>query len=250
MRADESSSLVSGSRAYWVCFGYADAELYHGQFADDCLRACWSQHRGVGCGRLHVSVHRCASEQWSLGRPPRTAEGLCCGYPAVCSGYSVDFAVSVDGAAHYVQGVSGALRRHYRVCACRAGGAAAGADGSGAQGGGANGAPGSEGYVLVSEDGSWTATEPDGDTVTVYYDGSWTRTDASDGHTDLVGIDGSWVKNEGNTVTAVQYNGAYNVMVNGQATSEKPTDLPDLPVVPNTPGAATPKTPLNPTTAG
>ena len=95
-----------------------------------------------------------------------------------------------------------------------------------------------------------TATEPDGDTVTVYYDGSWTRTDASDGHTDLVGIDGSWVKNEGNTVTVVQYNGAYNVMVNGQATSEKPTDLPDLPVVPNTPGAATPKTPLNPTTAG
>ena len=51
-------------------------------------------------------------------------------------------------------------------------------------------------------------------------------------------------------MTAVQYNGAYNVMVNGQATSEKPTDLPDLPVVPNTPGAATPKTPLNPTTVG
>ena len=152
-------------------------------------------------------------------------------------------------------------------------GAGTGANGGGAQGQGAGanggvagggtqqqGAPGktanqnpsSEGYVQVAEDGSWTATEPDGEIVRVYPDGSWDRSNPATGNTDWVGADGSWITNENglpngsNKNSQVQPNGTYEVRMNGEASHETPSGTPETPVMPNGSNAVTPKGAVQP----
>ena len=116
----------------------------------------------------------------------------------------------------------------------------------------ANQNPGSEGYVQVAEDGSWTATEPDGEIVRVYPDGSWDRSNPATGNTDWVGADGSWITNENglpngsNKNSQVQPNGTYEVRMNGEASHETPSGTPETPVMPNGSNAVTPKGAVQP----
>lgn len=122
----------------------------------------------------------------------------------------------------------------------------------GAPGKTANQNPGSEGYVQVAEDGSWTATEPDGEIVRVYPDGSWDRSNPATGNTDWVGADGSWITNENglpngsNKNSQVQPNGTYEVRMNGEASHETPSGTPETPVMPNGSNAVTPKGAVQP----
>ena len=122
----------------------------------------------------------------------------------------------------------------------------------GAPGKTANQNPGSEGYVQVAEDGSWTATEPDGEIVRVYPDGSWDRSNPATGNTDWVGADGSWITNENglpngsNKNSQVQPNGTYEVRMNGEASRETPSGTPETPVMPNGSNAVTPKGAVQP----
>ena len=122
----------------------------------------------------------------------------------------------------------------------------------GAPGKTANQNPGSEGYVQVVEDGSWTATEPDGEIVRVYPDGSWDRSNPATGNTDWVGADGSWITNENglpngsNKNSQVQPNGTYEVRMNGEASRETPSGTPETPVMPNGSNAVTPKGAVQP----
>ena len=132
------------------------------------------------------------------------------------------------------------------------GGAGGGAQQQGAPGKTANQNPGSEGYVQVAEDGSWTATEPDGEIVRVYPDGSWDRSNPATGNTDWVGADGSWITNENglpngsNKNSQVQPNGTYEVRMNGEASRETPSGTPETPVMPNGSNAVTPKGAVQP----
>ena len=122
----------------------------------------------------------------------------------------------------------------------------------GAPGKTANQNPGSEGYVQVAEDGSWTATEPDGEIVRVYPDGSWDRSNPATGNTDWVGADGSWITNENglpngsNKNSQVQPNGTYEVRMNGETSRETPSGTPETPVMPNGSNAVTPKGAVQP----
>ena len=122
----------------------------------------------------------------------------------------------------------------------------------GAPGKTANQNPSSEGYVQVAEDGSWTATEPDGEIVRVYPDGSWDRSNPATGNTDWVGADGSWITNENglpngsNKNSQVQPNGTYEVRMNGEASHETPSGTPETPVMPNGSNAVTPKGAVQP----
>ena len=122
----------------------------------------------------------------------------------------------------------------------------------GAPGKTANQNPGAEGYVQVAEDGSWTATEPDGEIVRVYPDGSWDRSNPATGNTDWVGADGSWITNENglpngsNKNSQVQPNGTYEVRMNGEASHETPSGTPETPVMPNGSNAVTPKGAVQP----
>ena len=122
----------------------------------------------------------------------------------------------------------------------------------GAPGKTANQNPSSEGYVQVAEDGSWTATEPDGEIVRVYPDGSWDRSNPATGNTDWVGADGSWITNENglpngsNKNSQVQPNGTYEVRMNGEASRETPSGTPETPVMPNGSNAVTPKGAVQP----
>ena len=122
----------------------------------------------------------------------------------------------------------------------------------GAPGKTANQNPGSEGYVQVAEDGSWTATEPDGEIVRVYPDGSWDRSNPATGNTDWVGADGSWITNENglpngsNKNSQVQPNGTYEVKMNGETSRETPSGTPETPVMPNGSNAVTPKGAVQP----
>ena len=122
----------------------------------------------------------------------------------------------------------------------------------GAPGKTANQNPGSEGYVQVAEDGSWTATEPDGEIVRVYPDGSWDRSNPATGNTDWVGADGSWITNENglpngsNKNSQVQPNGTYEVRMNGETSHETPSGTPETPVMPNGSNAVTPKGAVQP----
>ena len=122
----------------------------------------------------------------------------------------------------------------------------------GAPGKAANQNPGSEGYVQVAEDGSWTATEPDGEIVRVYPDGSWDRSNPATGNTDWVGADGSWITNENglpngsNKNSQVQPNGTYEVRMNGETSRETPSGTPETPVKPNGSNAVTPKGAVQP----
>ena len=122
----------------------------------------------------------------------------------------------------------------------------------GALGKTANQNPGAEGYVQVAEDGSWTATEPDGEIVRVYPDGSWDRSNPATGNTDWVGADGSWITNENglpngsNKNSQVQPNGTYEVRMNGEASHETPSGTPETPVMPNGSNAVTPKGAVQP----
>ena len=122
----------------------------------------------------------------------------------------------------------------------------------GAPGNTANQNPGAEGYVQVAEDGSWTATEPDGEIVRVYPDGSWDRSNPATGNTDWVGADGSWITNENglpngsNKNSQVQPNGTYEVRMNGEASHETPSGTPETPVMPNGSNAVTPKGAVQP----
>ncbi|MFC2409686.1 MAG: 1,4-beta-cellobiosidase [Rothia dentocariosa] len=130
--------------------------------------------------------------------------------------------------------------------------AGGGAQQQGAPGKTANQNPGSEGYVQVAEDGSWTATEPDGEIVRVYPDGSWDRSNPATGNTDWVGADGSWITNENglpngsNKNSQVQPNGTYEVRMNGEASHETPSGTPETPVMPNGSNAVTPKGAVQP----
>ena len=130
--------------------------------------------------------------------------------------------------------------------------AGGGAQQQGAPGNTANQNPGSEGYVQVAEDGSWTATEPDGEIVRVYPDGSWDRSNPATGNTDWVGADGSWITNENglpngsNKNSQVQPNGTYEVRMNGEASHETPSGTPETPVMPNGSNAVTPKGAVQP----
>lgn len=130
--------------------------------------------------------------------------------------------------------------------------AGGGAQQQGAPGKTANQNPGSEGYVQVAEDGSWTATEPDGEIVRVYPDGSWDRSNPATGNTDWVGADGSWITNENglpngsNKNSQVQPNGTYEVRMNGEASRETPSGTPETPVMPNGSNAVTPKGAVQP----
>ena len=130
--------------------------------------------------------------------------------------------------------------------------AGGGAQQQGAPGKTANQNPGSEGYVQVAEDGSWTATEPDGEIVRVYPDGSWDRSNPTTGNTDWVGADGSWITNENglpngsNKNSQVQPNGTYEVRMNGEASHETPSGTPETPVMPNGSNAVTPKGAVQP----
>ena len=130
--------------------------------------------------------------------------------------------------------------------------AGGGAQQQGAPGKTANQNPGSEGYVQVAEDGSWTATEPDGEIVRVYSDGSWDRSNPATGNTDWVGADGSWITNENglpngsNKNSQVQPNGTYEVRMNGEASRETPSGTPETPVMPNGSNAVTPKGAVQP----
>ena len=130
--------------------------------------------------------------------------------------------------------------------------AGGGAQQQGAPGKTANQNPGSEGYVQVAEDGSWTATEPDGEIVRVYPDGSWDRSNPATGNTDWVGADGSWITNENglpngsNKNSQVQPNGTYEVRMNGETSRETPSGTPETPVVPNGSNAVTPKGAVQP----
>ena len=130
--------------------------------------------------------------------------------------------------------------------------AGGGAQQQGAPGKAANQNPGSEGYVQVAEDGSWTATEPDGEIVRVYPDGSWDRSNPATGNTDWVGADGSWITNENglpngsNKNSQVQPNGTYEVRMNGEASHETPSGTPETPVMPNGSNAVTPKGAVQP----
>lgn len=130
--------------------------------------------------------------------------------------------------------------------------AGGGAQQQGAPGKIANQNPGSEGYVQVAEDGSWTATEPDGEIVRVYPDGSWDRSNPATGNTDWVGADGSWITNENglpngsNKNSQVQPNGTYEVRMNGEASRETPSGTPETPVMPNGSNAVTPKGAVQP----
>ena len=122
----------------------------------------------------------------------------------------------------------------------------------GAPGKTANQNPSSEGYVQVAEDGSWTATEPDGEIVRVYPDGSWDRSNPATGNTDWVGADGSWITNENglpngsNKNSQVQPNGTYEVRMNGETSRETPSGTPETPVMPNGSNAVTPKGAVQP----
>ena len=122
----------------------------------------------------------------------------------------------------------------------------------GAPGKTANQNPGAEGYVQVAEDGSWTATEPDGEIVRVYPDGSWDRSNPATGNTDWVGADGSWITNENglpngsNKNSQVQPNGTYEVRMNGETSRETPSGTPETPVMPNGSNAVTPKGAVQP----
>ena len=122
----------------------------------------------------------------------------------------------------------------------------------GAPGKTANQNPGSEGYVQVAEDGSWTATEPDGEIVRVYPDGSWDRSNPATGNTDWVGADGSWITNENglpngsNKNSQVQPNGTYEVRMNGETSRETPSGTPETPVMPNGSNAVTPQGAVQP----
>ncbi len=102
--------------------------------------------------------------------------------------------------------------------------------------------------MLVAEDGSWTATEPDGALVKVHPDGSWDRSNPATGNTAAVKADGSWVTNEngGRKISAVRPNGTYEVTIDGQGTHESPSAIPQVPVKPNNPNAVTPKAALQP----
>lgn len=130
--------------------------------------------------------------------------------------------------------------------------AGGGAQQQGAPGKTANQNPGSEGYVQVAEDGSWTATEPDGEIVRVYPDGSWDRSNPATGNTDWVGADGSWITNENglpngsNKNSQVQPNGTYEVRMNGETSRETPSGTPETPVMPNGSNAVTPKGAVQP----
>ncbi|SUE37678.1 Uncharacterised protein [Rothia dentocariosa] len=130
--------------------------------------------------------------------------------------------------------------------------AGGGAQQQGAPGKTANQNPGSEGYVQVAEDGSWTATEPDGEIVRVYSDGSWDRSNPATGNTDWVGADGSWITNENglpngsNKNSQVQPNGTYEVRMNGETSRETPSGTPETPVMPNGSNAVTPKGAVQP----
>ena len=130
--------------------------------------------------------------------------------------------------------------------------AGGGAQQQGAPGKTANQNPSSEGYVQVAEDGSWTATEPDGEIVRVYPDGSWDRSNPATGNTDWVGADGSWITNENglpngsNKNSQVQPNGTYEVRMNGEASHETPSGTPETPVMPNGSNAVTPKGAVQP----
>ncbi len=130
--------------------------------------------------------------------------------------------------------------------------AGGGAQQQGAPGKTANQNPGAEGYVQVAEDGSWTATEPDGEIVRVYPDGSWDRSNPATGNTDWVGADGSWITNENglpngsNKNSQVQPNGTYEVRMNGEASHETPSGTPETPVMPNGSNAVTPKGAVQP----
>lgn len=130
--------------------------------------------------------------------------------------------------------------------------AGGGAQQQGAPGKTANQNPGSEGYVQVAEDGSWTATEPDGEIVRVYPDGSWDRSNPATGNTDWVGADGSWITNENglpngsNKNSQVQPNGTYEVRMNGEASHETPSGTPETSVMPNGSNAVTPKGAVQP----
>ena len=130
--------------------------------------------------------------------------------------------------------------------------AGGGAQQQGAPGKTANQNPGSEGYVQVAEDGSWTATEPDGEIVRVYPDGSWDRSNPATGNTDWVGADGSWITNENglpngsNKNSQVQPNGTYGVRMNGETSRETPSGTPETPVMPNGSNAVTPKGAVQP----
>ena len=130
--------------------------------------------------------------------------------------------------------------------------AGGGAQQQGAPGKTANQNPGSEGYVQVAEDGSWTATEPDGEIVRVYPDGSWDRSNPATGNTDWVGADGSWITNENglpngsNKNSQVQPNGTYEVRMNGETSRETPSGTPETPVMPNGSNAVTPKGAIQP----
>ena len=164
------------------------------------------------------------------------------------SGNSGNGAVQGDGGT----GANGGGTQADQGAGANGGVAGGGAQQQGAPGKTANQNPGSEGYVQVAEDGSWTATEPDGEIVRVYPDGSWDRSNPATGNTDWVGADGSWITNENglpngsNKNSQVQPNGTYEVRMNGEASHETPSGTPETPVMPNGSNAVTPKGAVQP----
>ena len=161
-------------------------------------------------------------------------------------------AVQGDGGNSAGTGANGGGAQADQGAGTNGGVAGGGAQQQGAPGKTANQNPGSEGYVQVAEDGSWTATEPDGEIVRVYPDGSWDRSNPATGNTDWVGADGSWITNENglpngsNKNSQVQPNGTYEVRMNGETSRETPSGTPETPVMPNGSNAVTPKGAVQP----